>query len=206
MRKVSGYQTHDGELFSSAIDAELHEAQIEFIKRIRELAQGVNVNRLMDLIAASLTQTERYVNALQNANAQDKIRNTAVSIRTEQPSDTFRAQPSRDEPSSPIDIGEGVVLHTGQSITSLLKQSARRRGVLSNMGSGPLSEETRHESEIDGVGGGGDDASDVRSGEDMAIGSHPEPTETRRSDSDEDIREGSVEEDNIGEGSDFERR
>lgn len=75
---------------------------------------------------------------------------------------------------------------------SVLELSPRGFESVSYIRDSKRPEEVRHYSPLDGIGGGGDDASGVRGSEDLATPAHPRIPEALRADSEEDIRDREV--------------
>lgn len=200
MKHVNGYQTDDGRIFTSPIDAELHEATVILDQCLRDI--GVHPARFLDALLRNREPVTRLLDAYKKAEVTQSESNGSLELEvaarqlsslaegnTREPDDGFegrhieagfdeireRQQPRR----ATVDFSAARIVGTEESAASLLQQPARRPLVLPHMGRGAPTEEVSDDSEVDGIGSGESDARDVRGGEDMAVDLDTETPEAR---------------------------
>lgn len=133
---------------------------------LKNAIDEVGVTDIVVVIATIPNEIRRYINANE----------AASKYRSLQANDSAKDEARRKRPAAFV-----------------LEQQANCDEPLSDMGSGIIKEEVRLERKIDGVGNRRIDASDVCGSEDLAVGTHTEPTETCPVYSPPNIRKGSME-------------
>jgi hypothetical protein len=113
--------------------------------------------RFRDAIDKMLTNVERYVNA-------SKAKKESLRFTDDDTTGVSDADDARREVETP----------------SVFKQSFSEHELVPNVRSGERSEEVSNDGTLDGIGSGSDDASSVRSDQDMATDTRTEPVDARK--------------------------
>lgn len=140
-KEAIGYLTNDGRFFEVEEEAEEYEAHIA-LKAVLEDVGTLEHVQFMNTLAAAQDEVLRYINA-----------NRAAS--------QYRSK---------ICVSEGVKDDAGteEDNEALLEFAIDGDEPLPNVGSSKQQKEIQHERKVNGIGGGGVDASNVRSSKDMA--------------------------------------
>lgn len=166
MKEAIGYTTDDGKFFETCDEAEEHESWMALRVAIKEVVGESEVVPVLAAIAAIPNEIRRYINANEAA-----ARCREIQARISAEDQAIRE--ARDE--------------------GVLQQSARLNEPLPDMGSSQQQKAVQFERKINGLGGGGVDASDVCSRKDLAIGAHTESAKARTLYRPSDIRQDAVE-------------
>lgn len=151
MKEAIGYTTDDGKFFEGIEEAEEHEAWQALQSALFEVAT-MDREMFMQVIVTIPNEIRRYINANEAA---ARCREIQARISAEDQA----VREARDE--------------------SVLQQSTRLDEPLPDMGSSQQQKAIQLERKINGPRSGGVDASDVRSGQDLAIGICTELAEAR---------------------------
>lgn len=158
MKQASGYVTDDGTFYEREVDAQLHETENRLRHRLAEEFHNLNQEMFFTVVFTIMPALRSYINAHDAAHPD-------VSDPTED-ENRGEDQPDTSEASDSL----GHVSASEESIASLLKLSVGRPSHVPDVGGGSRTEALPDGGSVNGSGGGGVDASDVRSGEDMATG------------------------------------
>lgn len=160
MKEAIGYITEDGKFFEGMDEAEEHEAFKALRSALVEIC-GVDVEVFTAVCSSIPNEIRRYINANE----------AATRYREIQASLSAQDQARREDNSQ-----------------ALFEQQARIDEPLPDMGSGVVEEAVQQQRAIDGIGSGGINAPDVRSSENLAVGTHSRSAKARLNSSTSNIR------------------
>lgn len=164
MKEVAGYITDDGKFFDSMDEAEEYEAWISLSRALVEIST-IEPTSLLAVIATIPDEIRRYINANEAATRSREIQ---ASLSAED-----------------HNLGEA-------DTQAVFEQSSRIDEPLPDMGGSIVEETIRQQRTIDGIGSGRIDAPDVRSSENLAVGTHTKSAKARLNSSTSHLRQGSV--------------
>lgn len=176
MRKVRGYLTDDGTFFPDLASAELYEAS-EALKSTAE-RNGFAPNSVLSICIKFPDEIMRFVYAYhtQKPTAPRNDAEIAASV-TKRAEDNRTANEVLRESLRRTFKNDN---RTEEVTEAVQQQPSRSDEPMSNLRRRLIAETKRDISESDGFGGGGDDASSVRGGEDMAVDAQTRFAETLR--------------------------
>lgn len=194
-KQVKGFLADDGTFFVNQSEARRHDAE----QTIIELCESHNIEagRFVELIRRWAYVIKEYIDAdkaTQQANQHCNHARPEPEAYSEQADARADQRPTnqelRDAEPDQADDEDGT-----DHAQTLLEQSLGGSEPLSDVGSDTYAEAIRHQGASYGVGGGGSDASGLRSDQVLATRESPEAAEARSSRSTSGFRKATVERD-----------
>jgi len=160
MKMAQGYVTDDGTFFESKMEAGLHEAESHLRAKLAiEYNDGVDPDKFLAIVIMLMPELWGYINAYHAADTSKQHQQAEVEDRAEV------ADSGKTESVENL----GHVSSAEEDLAALLKLPTRGPSHVSNVGSGPRTEEVPKRREEHGPRVRRANASGVRSRKDMAV-------------------------------------